>query len=153
DLLNRQIQLIYSSFEIISFFNGFLIFFILGFVCDKYIKVSNYFLLLGSIILLIVLGIVLEIYMSNLYYFHYLSLSNTLISIGVFLLFSNFLVFKPNKVIISISKASFGIYLLHMFFVNIFAKLNLIKDDNYIFFIIFTFLLSWGGVVFISKFK
>lgn len=143
DLFLYQIKLINPALEYFQFFNGFLIFFILGYVCEKYIQVKNIMILLIPLLILLFGGYFYELYFGNFFYFNHLTFTGCLISIIIYTLFSNFLNFEPNKLFISISHASFGIYLIHFIFVTIFVKFNLITTSNFIIITILIFLLSY----------
>lgn len=153
DLFLYQIKLINPALEYYPFFNGFLIFFVLGYVCEKYIRVKNIMFLLIPLLILLFGGYFYELYFGKIFYFNYLSLTGCLISITVYTIFSNFVNFEPNKLFISISDASFGIYLMHLIFVTMFAKFNLITTSNFIIITILIFLLSYIFTSLLRRFK
>ena len=89
ELVIRQIKAIEPDLKWITIFNEYIIFFVTGYVLDRYVKVKNLFYIILPLIFLVIAGLLLEID-TDYQFFSYISLTNTLISILVYLLFLNF---------------------------------------------------------------
>lgn len=152
ELVIRQIKAIEPDLQWITIFNEYLIFFVMGYVLDRYVKVKNLFYIIIPLILLVVAGLLLETG-ADYQFFSYISLTNTLISILVYLLFLNFVSSKPNKMMISLSDASFGIYLIHMALIAVLSSLGKINANNFVLYTILVFVGSFILTYFLRLFK
>lgn len=110
----------------LTYFSGFLGYFILGFYLKKYVRIQNWI----SYVLIFV-GILITIfgtyYFSNLnntfydYFYEYLCLNALMVSVGVFQLFIKIEnvneTIKP--ILTKLNECSFGIYLIHPFVLKV----------------------------------
>lgn len=152
ELVIRQIKAIEPNVEWITIFNEYLIFFIMGYVFDRYVKIKNLLYITIPLIILVIAGLLLETG-THYKFFSYISLTNTLISMLVYLLFLNFVSSKPNKMMLALSDASFGIYLIHMAFIAVLSSLGTINSNNFVFYIILVFIGSFIFTYFLRLFK
>jgi len=110
----------------LTYFSGFLGYFILGFYLKKYVRIQNWisYLLIFVGVLITIFG---TYYFSNLnnifydYFYEYLCLNALMVSVGVFQLFIKIEnVNETIKPILSkLNECSFGIYLIHPFVLKV----------------------------------
>jgi surface polysaccharide O-acyltransferase-like enzyme len=116
----------------LSYFSGFVGYFILGFYLKKYVKSQNWISYL-----LILIGIVITIFGTYYfsiknnkfsdYFYEYLNLNTLMVSVGVFMLFNKIenVNDKIKPIVLKLNVCSFGIYLIHPFLLNIFGLIGL----------------------------
>ncbi|CAM4307038.1 acyltransferase [Flavobacterium terrigena] len=116
----------------LSYFSGFLGYFILGYYLKNYVK-SNKIISLSLILIGVFITIFGTYYFSfknNKFFDHfydYISINTLLVSVGVFLLFSKIenINEKAKPIIARLDACSFGIFLIHPFVLTIFAILGM----------------------------
>lgn len=112
----------------LSYFSGFLGYFVLGFYLKKHVKNQNWISWL-----LIVIGVLITIFGTYFmtgknnefydYFYEYLCLNALMVSIGVFMLFNTVenINNKMKPIVSKLNECSFGIYLIHPLVLNIFT--------------------------------
>lgn len=149
----------------LTYFSGFLGYFILGYYLNNYIKLSS-----KISYLMIIIGVFITFYgtyyfsfKNNKFYetlYEYLNINSMLVSIGVFSLFMTIEnineKFKP--LIFKLNECSFGIFLIHPFILNIFIILGVFKYSFNPFIDIFIhslfcFILSFIVIYIVRKIK
>jgi surface polysaccharide O-acyltransferase-like enzyme len=116
----------------LSYFSGFLGYFVLGFYLKKYVKCQNWisYLLIFIGFLITIFGTYYFTHKNNTFYdyfYEYLCLNALLVSIGVFLVFNKIenINNKMKPIVSKLNECCFGIYLIHPLVLNIFALLGL----------------------------
>lgn len=145
----------------LSYFSGFIGYFILGYYLTNK-KIDRIISLRLSVLLIIAGG---SITIIGNYFFKdrlvedYLTPNIMILSVGMFLFIKNFTmpkVLMNNKVILKISKYSFGIYLIHVLFISILDRIfgiNCLFISPYLGTFIVTIIVLLCSVVFLEIFK
>lgn len=115
----------------LSYFSGFLGYFILGFYLKNYVRTSKYIplILILAGTLITIFGTYYFSFKNNKFFDHfydYISINTLLVSIGVFLLFSKIdnINEKTKPILATLNECSFGVYLIHPFVLTILALLG-----------------------------
>jgi len=116
----------------LTYFSGFLGYFILGYYLKNYVRNQNWisYVLILIGVLITVFGTYYFSFKHNKffdYFYDYISINTLLVSVGVFLLFSKIenLNEKAKPIVAKLNECSFGIYLIHPFVLTAFSILGI----------------------------